>query len=138
MVELFPATVPSGLGDGELLTLREAARLLKLSTVTLQRWIRQGRLPAYQVGPRKVRILRGDLDKVLRPAQREGVRHTKEAITTLSVPPLNNEQVQEALEALRQADAIIEAIRARRKGKPLESSAPVIRRAREERSKHLL
>jgi excisionase family DNA binding protein len=37
--------------DLDLLTLKEAATLLKVSVVTLRRWIKQGRLPAYHVGP---------------------------------------------------------------------------------------
>lgn len=119
--------------DVELLTISEAANLLKISAVTLHRWIKQGRLPAYRAGPRKLRISRHDLGTVLIPAHEEGLGKMKDAIK-----PLTEERVQQALEAMKEADAVIQAIRERRKGVPLASSAPLIRKARDERSKQLL
>ncbi len=54
--------------DGEdLLTIAEAAEFLKVSTVTLSRWRRQGRLPTLKIGPRAVRIRRADLDLISQP-----------------------------------------------------------------------
>lgn len=46
----------------DLLTIAEAADLLSVSTVTVSRWRRQGRLPTLKVGPRAVRIRRADLE----------------------------------------------------------------------------
>ena len=58
-------------GDGpnsdDLLTIAEAAEILKVSAVTVSRWRRQGRLPTLKIGPRAVRIRRADLDQVSRP-----------------------------------------------------------------------
>ena len=125
----------------DLLTTVEAAKLLKVSTVTLRRWIKQGRLPAYHVGPRKVRIRREDLTKALTPTRQENVGSLKEEIpiaASLTIKPLTDEEVAQGLAAMGEADAVIEAIRARRKGKPLDSSVPLIRREREKRSKQLL
>lgn len=51
----------------DLLTIPEAADLLKVSAVTISRWRRQGKLQAYKVGPRAVRIRRGDLLDVFAP-----------------------------------------------------------------------
>lgn len=51
----------------DLLTIPEAAELLKVSAVTISRWRRQGKLQAYKVGPRAVRIRRGDLLDVFSP-----------------------------------------------------------------------
>src|SRR3989304_2296808 len=53
--------------DG-LLTIADAARLLKVSVVTVKRWLKQGRLHAYRVGPRSIRIKREDLNALVRPA----------------------------------------------------------------------
>ncbi len=53
--------------DDDLLTIPEAAEILKVSTVTLSRWRRQGRLPTLKIGPRAVRIRRADLDLVSQP-----------------------------------------------------------------------
>jgi excisionase family DNA binding protein len=63
--------------DLDLLTLPEAAALLKVSVVTLRRWIKQGRLPAYYVGPRKVRINRSDLSKAFTPTMQKYKRDWK-------------------------------------------------------------
>jgi excisionase family DNA binding protein len=121
--------------DWDLLTLTEAATLLKVSVVTLRRWIKQGRLPAYHVGPRKVRIKRSDLTKAFTPTSQEEVSAVQESLT---IKPLTDEEVSQGLAALKEADAVIAAIKERRGGKPISSSVPLIRRAREERSKQLL
>jgi excisionase family DNA binding protein len=121
--------------DLDLLTLDEAATLLKVSIVTLRRWIKQGRLPAYHVGPRKVRIKRSDLTNAFTPTYQEEVSAMPERST---VRPLTDAQVREGLAALKEADAVIEVIRERRGGQPLDSSVPLIHRARETRAKHLL
>jgi excisionase family DNA binding protein len=135
-------TVPhqlSGIGsmnrDLDLLTLTEAATLLKVSVVSLRRWIKQGRLPAYHVGPRKVRIKRSDLTKAFTPTIQEEVSAMPERIP---IRPLTDAEVRAGLAALKEADAVIEAIRERRGGQPLDSSVPLIRRARERRAKQLL
>jgi len=54
--------------DSDLLTIPEAAAALKVSPVTISRWLKQGRLPAYRMGPRAVRIRRDDLTDVLKPS----------------------------------------------------------------------
>jgi excisionase family DNA binding protein len=121
--------------DLDLLTLKEAATLLKVSVVTLRRWIKQGRLPAYHVGPRKVRINRSDLSKAFTPAYREEVSAVPEKIT---IRPLTDAEVAEQLQAIAESEAFLARMRAKRGGKPLASSVPLIRQSREERSKQLL
>lgn len=59
-------------------TVREAARLLKVSPTTIWRWIASGRLRARRVGPRKVRVSEEDLAAVIRPAREE--RYDPEAV----------------------------------------------------------
>jgi excisionase family DNA binding protein len=120
--------------DLDLLTLDEAAKLLKVSIVTLRRWIKQGRLPAYHVGPRKVRIKRSDLTKAFTPTYQEEVSAVPERIT---VRPLTDEEVRQGLEALKESEGLIQRLRERRKGQPLAPSWPLIRREREERSKRI-
>ena len=119
--------------DLDLLTLTEAATLLKVSVVTLRRWIKQGRLPAYHVGPRKVRINRSDLSKAFTP-YREEVSAVSEKIT---IRPLTDAEVAEQLHAIAESEAFLARMRAKRGGKPLASSVPLIRQSREERSKQL-
>lgn len=127
--------------DLDLLTVSEAAQILKISTVTLHRWIKQRRLPAYHVGPRKVRIRRSDLAQALAPVYREGEERGKETTHLEATPEfrhLTDREVRDALEALREADELIEAMRAHRKGRALSPSWPLIRKGRDERSKQLL
>ena len=59
-----PAQPPAG--NTALLTLREAAVELRLSTKTIQRHIRSGLLPAIRIG-RTVRIARSALDALAAP-----------------------------------------------------------------------
>lgn len=119
----------------QYVTVARAAELLKVSKSTLWRWIRQGDLPAYRFGYRRVLIKQRDLDKLITPARGE-VKTMKETVPIIT--PLTDAQVQQGLQAMKQADALLDAIRSRTKGKPLADSAPLIRKAREERAKQLL
>lgn len=123
--------------EHELLTISEAAILLKVSTVTIQRWLKQGRLRAYHLGPRYIRIRRSDLDKILTPLEREEVESTVREITPIHIEPLTEDQVRQGLEAIKEAKALREEVRAKRGGQLLSPSWPLIRKAREERSKRL-
>ena len=49
----------------EYLTVAEIAGELKLNQQTIRNWIQKGSLRAVYVGPRRVRILRSDLDRLL-------------------------------------------------------------------------
>src|SRR5712664_3970345 len=80
----------SDLAD-ELLTIAEAAKLLKVSPAPLHRWLKDRRLRAYHVGPRTVRLHRSDLAKLLVPtAAAEDTEHSQALTvsTDLRVPPL--------------------------------------------------
>jgi putative molybdopterin biosynthesis protein len=48
--------------EEKILTLQEAARLLKISDATLRNWIKKGKIPAFREG-RAFRVRREDLDK---------------------------------------------------------------------------
>ncbi len=122
--------------DMDLLTIAEAAELLKVSTVTLHRWLKEGRIPVFRLGPRQLRLRRRDLAKLLVPASREEMEAPVEATSIeAAIRPLTEEDVQRRLEAIRQSEDLIGRMRARRGGEPVPSSWPLIRRAREERSK---
>ena len=72
----------------DLLTRAEAAKLLKVSPVTISRWLKQGRLPAYRLGPRAVRIRRADLEGLLRAAFEPGEWPPADSAEMLPDPPL--------------------------------------------------
>lgn len=49
------------------LTIAEAAERLKLSTKTVRRYIANGRLTGYRVGPTLIRVDPVEVDALLRP-----------------------------------------------------------------------
>jgi excisionase family DNA binding protein len=54
--------------ERDFYTASEAARRLDVSRTTIWRWIDEGKLPAYRVGGRTIRIRRQDVDSMLRLA----------------------------------------------------------------------
>lgn len=60
------ATIALG-ADGDLLSVLEAARLLGVSPSTIWRWIEQSRVPAYRLGPKRVRLKRSELECLVTP-----------------------------------------------------------------------
>ncbi len=48
----------------QLLTVGEVAERLRISSMTIYRWIEEGRLPAMQIG-KQYRVRAADLDEVL-------------------------------------------------------------------------
>jgi excisionase family DNA binding protein len=126
--------------ETDLLTVADAARLLKVSTVTIKRWLKQGRPRAYRVGPRAVRIRRADLASMLIPATGREENTIAGALcvrTTLPVPPLTPEQVARRKAAIEAATQLRQAMLARRGGIPLTPSWLLIRRARVQRAERL-
>lgn len=53
--------------DTKYLTLSQAADRYGVSVRTLRRRIAEGRLPAYRVGPRSIRVAEADLARLARP-----------------------------------------------------------------------
>lgn len=56
------------------LSIQEAAQARGVTTKTVRRWIAQGLVPAYRVGPKLIRIRQDDLDNLGRriPSARSG------------------------------------------------------------------
>ncbi len=131
--------------DLELLTMREVAELLKVSEVTVARWLKQGRLPAYRVGPRAVRVRREDVEQMMEPVEapiasvapsreREDIDDWKAA----AFRPLTDEERERGLQWLQKAIELGEAISARRGGKPFSvPSEEIIRGEREKRTRQI-
>lgn len=131
--------------------MAEAAEALKVSQVTVARWLKQGRLPSYRLGPRAVRIRRTDLAAVLSPAARDvpeaappvqsSVRSSPSPATALPPEAVGPEafdqmpDLDQRLETMRQAQALRERILARRRGVALPASAEEVERAREKRGR---
>lgn len=126
--------------ETQLLTIAETARELKVSTVTVQRWLKQGRLRAYRLGPRRIRVQRTDLDKLLVPLSREEINTLDERVMedmSEILRPMTEAEVRDQLVAISEARALREQMLAERNGRPFPESWPEIRAARQERSKRL-
>src|SRR4051812_44300903 len=92
--------------NAELLTIAEAANALKVSTITIHRWLKGGRLTAYRVGPRVVRIRRSELSRILSPHHGEDVSPMPEIVRSAAdivVLPPSQEQLDRRLAAIAQA-----------------------------------
>src|SRR5919197_3358462 len=74
----------------DLLTVKEAASLLKVSPVTIKRYLKSGLLRAFHIGPRAIRIRREDLEKLLTPAGTEEVPMKQERV---QISPPSPEEV---------------------------------------------
>jgi excisionase family DNA binding protein len=74
----LPAVATNQDNDRQFYTVPEAALLLQVSQATVWRWIEAGKLPAYRVGPRRIRIQKQDLITVIQPVQRREVAVVKE------------------------------------------------------------
>jgi excisionase family DNA binding protein len=126
--------------DSELLTISEAAKLLRISTITLHRWLKQGRLPAYRIGPKAMRIRRADLERVLVPVQRsepETVSAPPSEAPPERFGPVTSAQRLKRRAALAASERLLQQMRERRGGEFYEESWPMIREARDERSRQL-
>jgi excisionase family DNA binding protein len=109
----------------DLLTIAEAAKLLKVSPAPLHRWLKDGRLRAYNVGPRAVRVHRADLANLLIPTttpEEPGYNEEPTIPTDLTVPPLTEAEAAAALAALHAAQALTAALRRHHSGAPLPAS----------------
>lgn len=123
----------------DLLTVYEAAAELRLNPKTVRRYIESGRLPAVRIG-RRLRIERTALEALARPVRPREAMPTPKAEPILPGPAmtiLTDEEVAQALAAMAQARAFSEAVQARHGGQLFPESWPLIRAAREERSREL-
>jgi excisionase family DNA binding protein len=62
-------------------TVAQAAKVLDVSPSTIWRWIKAAKLPAYRVGPRKIRIKKADLPIIITPARTKEVSMEKQPTT---------------------------------------------------------
>jgi len=124
----------------DFVSVNEAAKRLHVSHPTVWRWIKSGRLPAYRVGPKTIRVKLADLDRVVRPATvaREDMTSMTQPVpidaNSEHVPVLTPGQREAALAVLAEIDALQETMLEENGGVPFSSSIEIIRQMRQERS----
>jgi excisionase family DNA binding protein len=124
--------------DEDHLTVAEAASLLRVAPSTVRRWIRDGALPAYRMGKRRLALRRGDVATMVMPIRPESepnhyVIHTGPS----EIRKLTPEEVQRGLDAPDRLKKDKKEIMAQRGGKPLRPSLEIIHEMREERDRQL-
>ncbi len=112
---MYHHAVDSGL-PSDLLTVAQVCRAYGVSRTTLWRWIRDGRLAADRLGPRSLRIRRGDVERLLVPVG--------------ETPAVAREQ----LAAIREIERLQREITRRRGGRPVSDATEALARLRDERS----
>ncbi len=122
--------------DEDLLTVVEAASLLKVHTSTIRRWIAQGNLPAYRVGQRRVALKREDVANLIGLARPSPVQETGMLANDLPViPPLTPDQRQQYLDALESSRLLRAELLEKRGGVLFPNSWELINEERDERSR---
>jgi excisionase family DNA binding protein len=124
--------------DEEFVTVAEAATLLRVATSTVRRWIREGDVPAYRIGRRRVALKRDDLSNLITPA-RPDVETSDKVVGDQKWEPrrLTPEEQQQALEIMDRIQQRAKEIQARRGGKLFPPSWITINEQRDERTRQL-
>jgi excisionase family DNA binding protein len=126
----------------EYMTIAEAAELLRLHPSTIRRWIAQGVVTGYRVGPRHVLLKRAELDRLPVPIDRVppewAVKETSEAsIDELKRRGLTPEEQARAMAAIARAKQRHQEQLARRGGVPFSPSWEIINQQRDQRIREL-
>jgi excisionase family DNA binding protein len=88
--------------ENDYYTVAQAAKVLDVSPTTIWRWIKTAKLPAYRVGPRKIRIKKQDLPIIITPAR------TKEVSMEKQPPTLQPPTAEELARRKRLVDRILQ------------------------------
>jgi excisionase family DNA binding protein len=139
----------------DLLTVPEAAALLRVATITVRRRIADGSIKAVRVG-KGLRIPREALERFIEPvgpddplrvaeppapaygtSTQEAV-YLSDILTARQAMKLTPEEKQRATQAIEEARQALEEEHKQRGGKPWPSSWRVINRERDKRTRHLM
>lgn len=128
--------------DEDFLTVAEAATLLRVAPSTIRRWSREGDLPAYRLGRRRVALRRLDLSQLIKPVRTDET-HGRDAGDNDDLERFKRrnrtpEEIERSLAALERAQQNRREVVAQRGGEPLLDSVEIIHRMRDERDRQLM
>lgn len=90
----------------DYVSVPEAAKTLHVSPSTIWRWIDRGRLPAYRVGQRRIRLKKSDVEGCIMPVTPTRPPRFMERLHVLRrgelPPPTTVEEVERGLAALEE------------------------------------
>jgi excisionase family DNA binding protein len=118
----------------DLISVREAAQLLRVSESTVWRWISDGTIRSHRVGKKRVYLKRSELERVVSPAPRRGGLSDTDR-KRLNAVPMSNPDPN--VDPVALARALHEKYLAEHGGVFMPDSADLINEAREERSREL-
>jgi excisionase family DNA binding protein len=122
--------------DEEYLSVAEAATRKRVAQSTIRRWIREGDVPAYRLGRRRVGLRRGDLDRLVKPVRPAAYENQMNRITTDEPRRFTAEERRRGLEIMAELERVAKGISAERGG-PFSSSTEILAQLREERMRRL-
>ena len=124
--------------EDEYLTVSEAAALLRVAPSTIRRWIREGDVPAYRLGRRRVALKRDDLATLISPVQLgKPMSHEMAGDEHAQIRQLTPEEKLRALEAMEQATALRKRTLADRGGKLFPPAWETLAELRDERTRQI-
>ena len=127
-----------GIAADDYVTVTQAATLLHVAPSTIRRWIREGVVPAYRIGRRRVALKRTDLMNLITPARAAGEKGDDTARGERAViRPLTPEEQRRALAALERVERLQQRIVNERGGTPFSPSWELLNEARDERTRQL-
>jgi excisionase family DNA binding protein len=115
----------------DLVSVREAAELLRVSESTVWRWIHDGDVPSYRVGRKRVYVKRADLAP---RRQSRGHGHVRQETSNATEASATLARAAELLQRVR---AMHEQYLEEHGGQFMPDSSEEINAAREERSREL-
>jgi excisionase family DNA binding protein len=124
--------------DEDYVTVEEAATLLRVAPSTIRRWIREGDLPAYRFGRRRVALKRADLATLITPARPTTTRvNTPVGDEVRATRRLTPEEKQRGLDAMKRARELRQQIFEQRGGKLFPPAWETLAELRDERTRQL-
>jgi excisionase family DNA binding protein len=128
--------------DENYVTVSEAAALLRVAPSTIRRWIRQGELPAYRIGHRRVALRRADLSRLVTPTRPDEARDNDvgdvNEVARIKHRTLTAVEVARGLAAMDRAEQHAKDLQAQRDGQVWPGSVEIIHAMREERTRQLM
>lgn len=96
-----PAPVSNQSEHPQLITVSQAASLLAVHRSTVRRWIREGKIRAYRLGGRGVRLTRADVLQLVTPLEAASERDVGTQLNEQDeIAPLTRDEIQRGLQAV--------------------------------------
>jgi excisionase family DNA binding protein len=123
------------LQDNDLTSVREAARLLRVSESTIWRWIKEGSVPSYRVGRKRVYLKAAELARMVKPKQDRQKSDLERLSEMVHLVPMAPGRARK--DAVERAAAFRAEMLAKRGGVPFPPAWIDINEMRDERSRDL-